>query len=381
MSTAPTPGSTVTRPGRLLSLDTARGITIAFMILVNNNGDWQHSYWVLKHARWNGWTPTDLVFPTFLFLVGVSIVFAFESKLARGVARATLLGHAAKRAVVLFLFGLLVNGFPLFHLHTLRIYGVLQRIALCYLLASMLYLFTRRLAVHVGVILAALVGYWLLMRYVPVPGYGTPTVQIPLLDPDANWVAYVDRHLLFGRLYEGTRDPEGLLSTIPALATTLLGVLCGRWLRSARPLAQRFTGLLVSSLVLLLAGRLWGQFFPINKKLWTSSYVLWTAGCSLLLLALCYWAVEIRGWKRGWTWPWLVFGSNAIAAYLFSELLAPLLSTLRLHGHSLQRVIYEGSFAHVPNPEFASLLYALAFVVVCFIPIWLLYRKGIFLKV
>ncbi|TCK74114.1 acyltransferase family protein [Acidipila rosea] len=369
------------KPQRLLSLDVLRGITIAFMILVNDNGDERHAYWVLKHAAWNGWTPTDLVFPTFLFVVGISLVFSTDSRLARGAQRSTLFFHALRRAVILFLLGLVVNGSPFFHLGTLRIYGVLQRIAICYFIASALYLIDRGAKSKIVIAAAALIGYWVIMRYIPVPGYGTPTVNIPLLSHDANWVAYIDRHIFPGRLYEGTRDPEGLLSDLPAVATTLIGVLTALWLRTARPLVTKFRGLLIAALVLLTCGRIWNIWFPINKKLWTSSYVLWAAGCSLLGLALCYWAVEIRQWKRGWTFPWLVFGSNAITAYVFSEVLASIIGSVRIHGQSLSRTFYSHTFAHIPDPAFGSLLYSLTYVAVCFIPVLILYRRKIFIKV
>lgn len=373
------------KSSRLISLDVVRGITIAFMILVNNNGSEQYAYWPLKHAAWSGWTPTDLVFPSFLFLVGVSIVFSTDSRRARGESRKTLLLHAVRRAVILFLLGLVVNGFPHFPLHTLRIYGVLQRIAICYLVATFLYLFGRRVAVLAGVTIAALFGYWVLMRWVAVPGFGVPTHQIPLLDPNGNWVAYLDRKIFPGRLYEGVRDPEGLLSNIPALATALLGVLTGLWLSAKESLQKKAVGLLVAALCGLALGKFWGLWFPINKKLWTSSYVLFAAGATLLVLAICYALIEVEQWKRAWTFPWIVFGSNAIVAYVFSELLASML--LNLHVESagetvnLESLINDRVFSSTVNPSFGSLLYSLAFVVVCFVPALILYRKRIFIKI
>lgn len=364
---------------RLLSLDVMRGITVAFMILVNNGN--RYSYWPLKHAEWNGWTPTDMVFPTFLFLMGTSLVFSFESRLSRGVSRASLMLHTFKRFIILFLLGLVVNGFPYFHLHTLRIYGVLQRIAVCFLIASVLYLWDRKPASKIAIVVFALFGYWILMRWVPVPGYGIPGRDIPLLDKDANLVAWLDRHIFPGRLYEGTRDPEGLLSDLPALGTALLGVLTGMWLRTQRTIGQKAAGLFAAGVAGLVLGEIWGIWFPINKKLWTSSYVLFAAGISILGLALCYWAIEIKGWKRGWTYFWMVFGMNTIAAYVFSELLAPALWTLRLHGQSLGSVIYKLVFAHIPPPAFGALLYSIAFVLACWIPMAILYRRKIFIKI
>jgi predicted acyltransferase len=365
---------------RLISLDVMRGITIAFMILVNNSGE--HAYWPFRHAAWNGWTPTDLVFPTFLFIMGTSLVFSFESRLSRGVSKGTLLAHTFKRFLILFLLGLVVNGFPHFPLHTLRIYGVLQRIAICFLIGSILYLWDRRPTSKIVLLVAALLGYWILMRWVPVPGFGLPGRDIPLLDKDANLVAYLDRHIFPGRLYEGTRDPEGLLSTIPALGTMLMGMLTGMWLRTQRTLSQKFAWMLGAGIVSILLGELWNPWFPINKKLWTSSYVLFAAGCSLVGVALCYWAVEIKGWKKGWTFPWLVFGMNAISAYVFSELLSSTLESVNVGPNmNLDHSLYLKIFDPIHPPGVGSLIYSICFVLVCWLPVLVLYRKKIFIKV
>jgi predicted acyltransferase len=385
-ATGSTPPPTVASPmRRLVSLDVARGITIAFMILVNNQGSGRYSYHQLAHSAWNGWTLTDLVFPSFLFIAGISIVLATETRLERGASRASLRLHVLKRSVILFMLGLVVNGFPLFHLGTLRIYGVLQRIAICFLIAGLLYLWNSRAWVAATTVAVALFSYWILMRWVPIPGIGVPTHAVRLLDPNQNWVAYVDRRIFPGRLYEGVRDPEGLISNIPALGTILLGVLTGIWLRRAKTLSTKAIGMLAGSLSGLLLGELWNVWFPINKKLWTSSYVLFAAGCTLLLLAICFYAVEIKQWTRGWTFPWLVFGSNAITAYVFSELLGDALGTLRVHDGAritdLQQFIYQRWFFPLVDPYFGSLLYAVAFVLVCFVPVLLLYRKKIFIKV
>src|SRR5580700_701703 len=234
-TTQSAPAATAT--ARVLSLDLARGVTIAFMIMVNNNG--AAAYHPFCHSAWNGWTPTDLVFPGFLFMVGASIVLSFSKRLERGDSKAALVRSILRRTLILFALGLVVNGFPHFPLHTLRIYGVLQRIAICFLIGSVLYLWDRRPASKIALLVVALLGYWILMRWVPVPGFGLPGRDIPLLDKNANLVAYLDRHIFPGRLYEGTRDPEGLLSTLPALGTTLAGILAGLWLRSSRTLQTK----------------------------------------------------------------------------------------------------------------------------------------------
>ncbi len=385
MATAIDPRSSSVLPSnRLISLDVLRGITIAFMILVNN-GVRNYAYPPLEHSAWNGWTPTDLVFPTFLFLVGITIVFSFESRLSKGTKKSSLLFHTFRRALILFLLGLVVNGFPYFPLGTLRIYGVLQRIALCFLIASVLYLLDRRPGSKVVIVVVALVGYWILMRWVPVPGYGFPCRTIPLLDPNRNLVAYFDRHIFPGRLYEGVRDPEGLLSTLPAVGTTLLGMLTGMWLRSQRSPSRKAVGMLAAGILGILLGLLWGHWFPINKKLWTSSFVLFAAGCSLIALSICYWAVDIKNWKKGWTYVWLVFGMNAITAYVFSELLATTLSKIPVYigaaKINLSWYLYLKCFAGIPSHHLASLAYSMSFVALCFVPTFLLYRKKIFLKV
>jgi predicted acyltransferase len=273
---------------RLTSLDLFRGVTIAAMILVNDPGN-DHAYWPLEHAEWNGWTPTDLIFPFFLFIVGVSLVFSSESRLRRGDSRNVLLLHAFRRAVIIFAIGLAMN-YSLVLLAPsvfsgLRIPGVLQRIGICYLAASILFLYTSP-RTRIVVVAALLVGYWVLMRFVPVPGYGVPGRDIPFLHPDANLAAYLDRKFLT-TLWDKTRDPEGLLSTLPAIATALLGVFTGEWLRSKNSSQTKLIRMLLFGVVGLVAGRTWGIWFPLNKKLWTSSYVLFTAGFALVCLALC----------------------------------------------------------------------------------------------
>ena len=340
------------------------------MILVNDPGS-TAAYEPLKHARWNGWTPTDLIFPFFLFIVGVSLVFSFESRLRRGDSRGALVLHTLRRSATIFAIGLLLNGLPHFHLATWRIPGVLQRIAVAYLGAALITLYARTKA-RVLWIAVLLLGYWALMRFVPVPGYGIPTHNIPLLHPNANLAAYLDRKLMFGHLWEGTRDPEGVLSTLPAIATALCGVLTGNWLRSSRSPLQKALGMLVAGVAGIIAGVAWNSWFPINKNLWTSSYVLLSAGFALVCLAICYWTTDVKLRRGWWTQPFLIFGSNAIAAYVISELLGGTFGW--------KDRVFQHTFAHLGPPGFASLLYSLAVVGVCFLPVWWMYRKGIFLK-
>ena len=366
---------------RLMSLDLFRGATIALMILVNDPGDGRASYWPLKHADWNGWTPTDLVFPFFLFIVGVAMAFSFTSRLQRGEVRTHLFKHVAWRGLALAGLGIFLNGFPNhFGLDHWRFYGVLQRIAICYVITSALELWTNW-RTQLAVAFACLVGYWVLMRYVPVPGFGIPTHDMPLLDPDRNIAAWLDRKLLMGHLYEGTRDPEGVLSTIPALATCLAGLLTGKWLRTANSAAKKAVAMLAVGVLAILVGKTWDVWFPINKKLWTSSYVIFTAGLALICLAACYWVVDVKRLRGAWTKVILVLGTNAIAAYFFSEFVAKLIENIHLGGVTIQQFIYWRLFAPFASPANASLLFAVTYVAFCWGAMALLYRKRIFIKI
>lgn len=382
---------------RLLSLDVVRGITIAFMIMVNNNGG-AGSWHFMNHTEWNGLTPTDLVFPTFVFVVGVSVVFATEARLARGAGRGQLARHTVQRAVVLVLFGIVVNNFPFFHLEHMRFYGVLQRIAICYLAVALFYMWDKRAWTKVAALAGVLMGYWVLVRWVPIPGVGMPGRDVPFMDMNQNLVSWIDRHLFPYHLYlyapsHNGRDPEGLLSSLPAIGTALMGILTGMWLRARRTVSAKALGMAAAAGASLILGYLWSLEFPVNKNLWTSSYVLVAGGYSLALMALVYWAVEQRGWRKGWTWVWVVFGSNAIAVYMLSELAASALWTVRRtaaggimlssndHIPAWEPYFFTHSFARIGNPHWAAFAYSVTFTALCFMPIWLLYRKKIFLKV
>ena len=376
-------------PQRLVALDVLRGITIAFMIMVNNNGG-AGSWHFMNHAQWNGLTPTDLVFPTFVLVVGASIAFAFEARLKRGATRTQLAWHTVKRAVILFLLGIVVNSFPFFELVHMRFYGVLQRIAVCYLVVGLFYLWDRRVGTKVAALAVALVGYWVLLRWVPVPGAGMPGRDFPFMDQTQNMVSWLDRLLLKGHLYlpwttHDVRDPEGLLSDLPAIGTALIGLLTGLWLRGQSAVKTKAAGLAAAAVGCLGCGYLWSLWFPLNKNMWTSSYVLVAAGYSLSLLTVVFWLVEVKGWRKGWTWPWLVFGSNAIVAYMFSELLPGVIGSIAIpvdgKHESLQVFLAAPIYALIANPGWAAFAYAVTYTAVCFVPVWMLYRKRIFVKV
>lgn len=367
---------------RLVSLDVFRGITIAGMILVNNPGDWGAIYPPLQHAEWNGLTPTDLIFPFFLFIVGVSISLALGKRVEEGVDRAVYL-KIFRRSAVIFFLGLFLNAFPLFALSTLRIPGVLQRIAVCYLVASILFINANWKKQSV-IAIALLMLYWLVMTVVPVPGCAVTTIN----DKACNLSAYIDRMVLgvnhiwsLGKVY----DPEGILSTIPAIATTISGVLTGTWLRTERSGLEKVSGLFVFGILLLAVGWIWLFWFPLNKGLWTSSYVVYTSGLALCFLGCCMWLIDLKGYRM-WSKPFVVFGTNALALYIGAELLARLLDVITFADGkggeiALKTSIYENLFLPLASPLNASLAYAITFILGWLLVLWILYRRKIFIKV
>lgn len=349
---------------RLVSLDTFRGATIAGMILVNNPGTWKAIYWPLDHAPWHGWTPTDLIFPFFLFMVGLSLHFSRKNTFAQ----------ALRRGAILFALGLFLNAFPFFNPLTLRIPGVLQRIALCYLAAWTLFRFTgvAAQAVVVGLLLG---GYWWLLTQVPVPGFGPAN-----LEPGTNLAAYVDSQVYLGRLYMKTWDPEGLLSTLPATATTLLGVLAGAWLRRRRDPRVRAAGLVGAGIIFMSAGVAWGESFPINKNLWTSSYVLLTGGLASALFGLCYLLADVWGYRR-WTDVFVVYGGNAILLYVAAALVTRTMRVTKLGGVSLHDHVFGLLLANHLPAHLASLIWALLVVGFWFFVLRALHRRDIHLRI
>ena len=364
---------------RLLSLDAFRGITIAGMILVNNPGTWGAIYDPLEHAAWHGWTPTDLIFPFFLFIVGVSISLALARRAEAGGSLRDLYRKIVRRSLIIFGLGLILSGFPYFHLATLRIPGVLQRIAVCYFFAALIYLKTNWRTQ--GVIIAALlVGYWVLLTLVPAPGFSAGDLSM-----EGSLASHVDRWLLAGHTWKPLYDPEGILSTLPAIATTLCGVLTGSLLRSRRTPPEKVSALFMAGAAGVIVGWAWNFWFPVNKALWTSSFVVLTAGMALQLLAVCYWLFDLKGYRR-WATPFLIFGANALAVFFLTGIFARCLGLIKLAGPdgkpvSLQGFIFQNFFASWASPINASLFYA-----ICFVLLWLglmtiLYRRKIFIKV
>ena len=375
---------------RLTSLDVFRGIAIASMILVNNPGSWDYVYPPLDHAEWNGCTPTDLIFPFFLFAVGAAMSFSLSKYTEEKPPKSTVYWRILRRATLLFLLGLLLNSFSIFldvflngspieNFGKIRILGVLQRISLAYLLAAIaiLNLSSRNLRILAATLL---LGYWGALTLIPVPGYGAN-----LLTPEGNLGAYIDRLILGTQhLYrQGQYDPESLLGTLPAIATVLAGYFTTQWLR-VQPIKTRTTwNLVIFGLASLTIGQLWGFWFPINKQLWTSSYVLFTAGWAILLLAICYETIEVRRWQ--WGRAFEIMGLNAIFVFVASGFVARIL--LKTHIGSGQKPpttytwIYENFFRPWAGAMNGSLAFALTTVLFWWVILYLMYRRGWFLKI
>lgn len=367
---------------RLLSLDVFRGITIAGMILVNNPGDWGNIYPPLKHAEWNGCTPTDYIFPFFLFIVGVAITFSLSKRKEEGTDQKKLIYQIIKRSLILFLLGLIMAGFPYFDLSTIRIPGVLQRIAVVYLISAILFLKTN-IRTQGILFVTLLIVYWILMTFIPVPSIGYAN-----LEPTTNLAAYFDNLLLNGHLWKVTKvwDPEGILSTLPAISTTLSGIFLGYWLKKKEiDDNERTVWIFAAGIILLLLGIFWDPFFPINKSLWTSSYVLYTSGLALLFFAMCYWFIDIKKIKW-WIKPFEVYGMNAITVFFLSGLLAKTMGIIKLSNAdgteiSLKGFLYQTYFTPYFSPINASLFWALIYVLFWLGIMWILYQKKIFIKV
>lgn len=448
-------------PRRLASLDALRGLTIAAMLLVNNPGSWSHIYWPLEHAAWNGWTFTDLVFPFFLFMVGVAMMFSFPKRLARGDSRATLMTHVVQRAValmllawwgaswsrvfwsnqdgdlwslilrigfvagaagavillagterkkewgavfgaglVLFLVGAFGRGWEdtlLVRLAGLRVPGVLVRIAWCYLLASALWFWMPSRKAMIGWIGGLLGFYFLFMLFVPIPGFGLPDLtrgfpraETPVGELFSNWAFYIDYHILGDHTWSVRQlrdasgaliwsfDPEGIISTIPATCSVLLGILTGQWLtREDKDDAEKLNGLFVAAGWLMLLGLVVSIWMPINKRIWTSSYTIFTAGMALATLGILYHAIDMKGWTK-WSGWMVAYGRNAIFAFVASGMMATAMSLISVGDTSLKNAIFE---ALPGSAKMASFLFGISFVTFWALIAWAMDRKKWYLKI
>lgn len=346
------------------------------MVLVNNAGSGA-IYHQLRHSNWNGWTITDAVFPSFLWIVGMAITLSLDKRIQTGATAASLFPSILRRSALLYVFGLIIYAAPAFDISTQRLLGVLQRIAICYLAGSALYL-TTRVRGQILWIFGLLTGYWMLMMLVPVPGYGAGDLSV-----EGNFAHYVDRLVLGHHNYAatGTWDPEGIISTLPSLATVLLGVMAGHVLKLKRPISERAAWLFVAGGCLLLAGLVCDIWLPINKKLWTSSFALFMAGLDFMVFAGMFWLVDGCGWKRP-VRPLLIMGMNAIAVYMAAELFDVLISNVHLAGDaSIRRWVFQTLFVPMGPPGMTAFLYAAAYTALMYCFAYFLYRKRWFLRV
>ena len=366
---------------RLISLDVFRGITIAGMILVNNPGSWSHVYPALEHAEWNGCTPTDLIFPFFLFIMGVAITLSLSKRKQRGENLNKILLKILRRSATLFLLGLIMAGFPKFDLSTIRIPGVLQRIAVVYLISAFIFL-KSDFKFQIFITFFLLILYWAVMTLIPVPDLGYAT-----LEKGKNLAAWLDRLILDGHMWRATKtwDPEGVLSTIPAISTGMLGVLTGHLLSSDKDKKEKTVNMFVYGVFLMFFGYVWDMWFPMNKSIWTSSYVLYTGGLALQFLAVCYWFIDVKG-VTWWAKPFQVYGLNAITVFFLSGIFAKILYLTKVSGPngetvSVKHYIYLNYFASWLPPTDASLAMAITYVLIWLGLMWILYEKKIFIKV
>lgn len=360
--------------GRLVSLDAFRGFTIAAMIMVNYPGSWSHVFPPLLHEDWHGITPTDLIFPFFIFIVGVSVVLAYTKRLEAGLPKKDMYSKIVSRSIKIFAVGIFLALFPMFDFAGLRVAGVLQRIALVFAACAFLYLNTGwKAQAWTGAVI--LIAYWLAMTLIPTPGMGKP-----MLEPGINLAAWIDLQLLPGRMWQGDWDPEGILSTFPAIVTGITGMLAGKLIVSGISRERIVIWLFVAGFISAILGEAWGWVFPINKNIWTSSYVLYTSGLASMTLATAIFLIDILGYRRGTKFG-VIYGANAITAYVLAGVLSGLFYRIPYWGgESLNHHFVDALWSAGLDPRIASLIYALMYVFVIFIPVYILYRKKIFIK-
>ena len=358
---------------RLISLDAFRGFTIAAMIMVNYPGSWSYVFKPLLHVEWHGLTPTDLIFPFFIFIVGVSITLAYTKRLNNQTPKGPMYRKIIIRSVKIFAVGLLLWLFPKFDFETIRYAGVLQRIALVFLACAVLFLSTKW-KIQAIIALAILIVYWLTMVLIPIPGQ-----EKALLEPGLNLAAWIDSKLLPGYMWQKTWDPEGLLSTIPAIATGISGMLAGHLILSNKSNEQKVIQLFSFGFLAFILGYWWNYIFPINKNIWTSSFVLVTSGLAAMVLAVSIYFVDMKKRTR-FTKPGIIFGSNAITVYVLADVWSLLFYNLKIGENSLN-LHFLGIFEAAGwSMKFGSFLYSLLFICFNFIPAWILYKKKIFIK-
>ena len=381
------------KPERLISLDAFRGFTIAGMILVNNPGSWSHIYPQLEHAEWSGWTFTDWIFPFFLWIDGVAMTFSFAVRRSKGDNNTKLILNVLRRASIIFALGLFLAGFPFgllwghhLDLSTIRIPGVLQRIAVCYFIASFIYLYTS-VRTQIIVIGALMVSYVLMMFYIPVPEFGAG-----LFERGRNFSAYIDSLILSGHMWGVTKtwDPEGIISTIPAIATTLFGALTGDYLRnSEHNKIEKSAWLFVFGAGLLLIGATLDMWMPINKSLWTVSYTIFMAGWASCIFGIFYFLIDAKGIKK-WAYPFTVYGMNAIFVFVLSGVAGRTMAMWKFNVQlsdgtykdvAMKTILTQNLFDPYFSPLNASLMHAIVWISVMYLIVWVMYKKKWFVKV
>ena len=370
----------IRQQNRLVSLDFFRGLTIAGMILVNNPGSWKYIYAPFKHAEWHGWTYTDTIFPFFLFIVGVSITFALSKRLEIAESKSLVYKKIIFRTLLIFGIGLFLNAFPFFRISSVRIMGVLQRIALCYLFTSIIFMNTTKKGQRIWAAVL-LLGYWAFMALFLVPDVGPGSYV-----KNENFAAYIDRFMLNGHMWSQSKtwDPEGIFSTLPAIATTLFGVLTGQILKSDRADIAKVKMMLIWGVVAVAIGYIWNLWLPINKSLWTSSYSVLMAGLALIVLSFCYFIIDVKGYKKI-VQPFVVFGMNAIAMFVLSIFIAKFLFIIKIISKdsilSLHSFIYIYFFQSLFGNLNGSLLFAVVLILILYLVAWVLFRNKILIKV
>jgi predicted acyltransferase len=363
---------------RLTSLDALRGLTIIGMIVVNNPGSWVAAYPPLCHSEWEGCTPTDLVFPFFLFIMGFSLFLSTQRRLSTGTSKGKLFNHLLKRSAIIFLIGLILNAFPFNNLAEIRILGVLQRIALVNLACGTLLIYsTRKIRIYLSLII--LVGYWILLCFIPSPLVGFPTLSY-----ESNWVAWLDQLILGKHTWEvmPLMDPEGILSTLPAIVTGLLGIETAFLFTRNPDKRERTVMLLLAGFIFTLLGLAMGTVFPIIKKLWTSSYVLYTAGLASMTLGAFYWLIDHYKKEKS-VWLLVAFGKNPLILYVGSELLIMIVWQFHVFGSerlSLNDWFYQSLLSAGIAPNNASLAWALSYLMIWVVTAIILYRNKIIVK-
>jgi len=374
------PSFMATTENRILSLDIFRGLTIMAMIIVNSPGSWSFAYPILRHSEWNGCTPTDLVFPFFIFAMGFSAVLSISKRLQKGVAKQKLLLQLIRRSAIIFLLGLIINSFPFNDLANIRIPGVLQRIAIVNLICGLFLIYSNIKRIwYLSIVLLA--GYWALMMLVPVPGFGPSN-----LEPTTNLAAWLDRLIIGNHVWQYTKlyDPEGILSTIPAIVSGFIGVLAGNSFMNTKDERDKLIYLLVFGNILIVSGMAFDLVFPINKQLWTSSYVLYTSGLAMVVLGITYWIADIKR-IRQFAPPFLAFGTNPIVAYFGSEIGIILIGLIQINTENGTVSLYDWLFIQYQaigfSPINASLLGALLYTGFWLLVVGIMYRRHVIVKI